>query len=327
MAIDRMKNPDPDPKKKYGTKDEDDIVNWYRKYYNSDLFRKNLYDPQMPGSGYSLGQWSSGNPIPSQKNKDIGKLMTNYVTKVKTYYPGTGATMADDNSIDMGDPSGYYNQPKSSMYAHEMAHVGQDEILNRQPSMLMYMLNKNKKWNRKDYANDLAKELNAPKLNYEGKPAFSSEEAKKESILKSFNQDERGRALLGPESHDSATHEIRSDIMALRYLAAQNSIWDAAKSQPGSFTPEMLNKLYKNKDLNVPLTENINGSIQTTLPSEQSKKQGNLKEVAPPKNPGVILQRLRKRFNDDELLYLMNRIAKNQLPSNLQSMKDTDYSS
>jgi hypothetical protein len=69
-----MKKGDPDPRKKYGAKDEDDIVNWYRKYYNSDLFRKNLYDDQMPNSGYSLGQWDRTGPVPSQKNIDIGKI-------------------------------------------------------------------------------------------------------------------------------------------------------------------------------------------------------------------------------------------------------------
>lgn len=325
MALSSMK--DTNPRKKYGAKDEDDIVNWYRKYYNSDLFRKNLYDPQMPGSGYSLGQWDRTGPVPSQKNIDIGKLMTNYVTKVKTYYPGTGATMTDGSSIDMGDPNGYYNQPKSSMYAHEMAHVGQENVLNRQPSMLLYMLNKNKTGSGKTTAKYLAEDLNAPILEFSSGPQYPSEEAKRENVLRNFNREQVGKAMRSPESHDSATSEIRSDIMALRYLAAANNIWDASKSQPGSFTPEMLNKLYKNKDLNVPLTENTYGGIQTTSPSEQSKKQGNLKNVAPPKNPGLILQRLRKRFNDDELLYLMNKVAKNELPSNLQSMKNTDYSS
>jgi hypothetical protein len=327
MAIDRMKNPDPDPKKKYGAKDEDDIVNWYRKYYNSDLFRKNLYDPQMPGSGYSLGQWSTGDPIPSQKNTDIGKLMTKYVTKVKTRYPGKGSSATDDSSIDMGDPNVYGNQPKSGIYAHEMAHVGQEQILDRQPSMIKFMLNKNKKWNRKDYANDLSKSLNEPIVQYYSGPEYPSEEAKREGVLSKFNQNERTMALTGSSSHDNAVHEIRADIMALRYLAAKKGIWDAVNNKSGAFTPEMLNKLYQDKELNTPITTVLPTGVSTTLPRAEHMKQGNLKEVAPPKNPGLFLQRIRERFNDDDILYLMNKVAKKELPSNLKSMKNTDYSS
>jgi hypothetical protein len=326
MALSSMK--DTNPRKKYGAKDEDDIVNWYRKYYNSDLFRKNLYDPEMPGSGYSLGQWDRTGPVPSQKNIDIGKRMTDYVTKVKTRYPGKGLTVTDDYSIDMGDPNYYGNTSKSPVYAHEMAHVGQEEILNRQPSIIRFMLNKNKNWNRREDANDLAKSLNEPIVQYNSGPQYPSEEAKREDVLRKFNKNERLMALTGSSSHDNAAHEIRSDIMTLRYLAAKKGIWDAAKSKPGSFTPEMLNKLYQDKELNTPMTTIFPmGGVSTTLPRAEHMKQGNLKEVAPPKNPGLFLQRIRERFNDDDILYLMNKVAKKELPSNLKSMRNTDYSS
>jgi len=324
MALSSMKGTD--PRKKYGAKDEDDITNWYRKYYNSDLFRKNLYDPEMPGSGYSLGQWDKMGPAPSQKNIDIGKILTNKVTKVKTLYPGKGLTATDDTSIDMGDPNYYGNAPKSPVYAHEMAHVGQEEILNRQPSMIKFMLNKNK-YNRKSLSNYLSERLNAPIKQYYSGPEYPSEEAKKEGVLSSFNQDERRRALTGSSAHDDAVHEIRSDIMALRYWAAKKGIWDAANNKSGTFTPEMLNKLYKDKELNTPITTVLPTGVSITLPKEEHMKQGNLKEVAPPKNPGLFLQRIRERFNDDDILYLMNKVAKKELPSNLQSMRNTNYSS
>jgi hypothetical protein len=324
MALSSMK--DTNPRKKYGAKDEDDIVNWYRKYYNSDLFRKNLYDPEMPGSGYSLGQWDRTGPVPSQKNIDIGKRMTDYVTKVKTRYPGKGLTVTDDYSIDMGDPNYYGNAPKSPVYAHEMAHVGQEEILDRQPSMIKFMLNRNKN-NRKNYANDLAKSLNEPIVQYYSGPEYPSEEAKREGVLSKFNQYEKARALTGSSAHDNAVHEIRADIMALRYLAAKKGIWDAANNKSGAFTPEMLNKLYQDKELNTPITTVLPTGVSTTLPRAEHMKQGNLKEVTPPKNPGLFLQRIRERFNDDDILYLMNKVAKKELPSNLKSMKNTDYSS
>lgn len=319
MALKIMQNIDPGDKNgkaKFGASNEDDVINWFRKYYTSDLFKKNMYDPQM--SGY-MDRF-----IPSEKTNKIGKETQRKITNVKVSYPGTGSTTTDDASVSMGNPNLYYNQPKSEVFAHEIGHVGEEDVLNRQPSMIQFMLNKNKKYNKESLSKGLTEQLNAPIKQYYSGAQFPSEEAKKESVLNRYLQDERIRSKAGGESHDSATNEIRADIMALRYLAAKKGIWDASESKPGTFTPSMLDKLYKDKDLNAPMTERVGSTIGTILPSPESKQKGNIKEVAPPNNPGMMLKRLRERFNDTDLLYLMNKLAKNELPSSLKSMKNSN---
>jgi hypothetical protein len=314
-----MKSTDPgdkNGKKKFGAANEDDIVNWFRKYYTSDFFKKNIYDPQM--SAY----FEKDNP--SEKTNKLGKESQRKITSVKVAYPGVGSTMTDDEGVSMGNPNLYYNQPKSEVFAHEAGHVGEQDILNQQPSMIRFMLNKNKKYsNQKQYAKDLSDQLNAPIEQYYSGPRYSSETAKRESVLDRYLLDERMRAKQSAESHDNATNEIRADIMALRYLAAKKGIWDATQGRPGLFTPAMLDKLYKEKDLNVPMTEKVGSTINTLLPSTESKKKGDVKEVEAPKNPGMMLKRLRERFNDSDLLYLMNRLAKTE-SNPLKSMKKED---
>jgi hypothetical protein len=133
---------------------------------------------------------------------------------------------------------------------------------------------------------------------------------KRLSELKDWAQVENRQG--SPWMHDDRIGEIRSDVMALRYLAAKEGIWDAVTNKPGSFTPEMLDKLYKSKELNTPMvTYDQYGSTRNILDPE-SLKPNDLKKVAPPKKPGMILERLRKRYRDSELLDLMNWLAKNE---------------
>jgi hypothetical protein len=100
--------------------------------------------------------------------------------------------------------------------------------------------------------------------------------------------------------------------MALRYLAAKEGIWDAVTNKPGSFTPEMLDKLYKIKDLNTPMVTYDQYGVTRSIPNPESLNPNDLKNVAPPKKPGMILERLRKRYRDSELIDLINWLAKNE---------------
>ena len=121
------------------------------------------------------------------------------------------------------------------------------------------------------------------------------------SELKDWAQVENRQG--SPWMHDDRIGEIRSDVMALRYLAAKEGIWDAVTNKPGSFTPEMLDKLYKIKDLNTPEVMHDQSGTMRKIPSLESLNPNDLKNVAPPKKPGMILERLRKRYRDSCLLY------------------------
>ena len=174
------------------------------------------------------------------------------------------------------------------------------------------MLNRNKLTDRKDDAAALYKSLHTPiPQNYvTEKPIYPSMGDYRQGLLRDFSDEESQKSQTS--AHDSTVPEIRSDIMALRYMASKNKIWDASKSKVDSFTPEMLNQLYKVKELNTPQMKMDRYGPTYSQPSKESKKKGNLDKVGAPNDPGLILERLRSRYNDSDLLYLMNRVAKNE---------------
>ena len=275
--------------------DEKEIVNWFNNYYASPLFKENLYNKGLPDEGTKVGK---------ETTDVINKLKFTYNDLNSAGYPETTAYDLD-NTINITNPNNYWNQSKSAVSAHELAHVNQDEILSHQPRHLVYMLNRNKNTDRKFEANMLFSLANQKPAN----PAISTGSYRL-SELKNWSEGDNRRS--SPYMHDDLVGEIRADIMALRYLAAKEGIWDAVTNKPGSFTPEMLDKLYKSKELNTPqVTYDKYGTTRKILDSD-SLKPNDLKNVAPPKKPGMILERLRKRYRDSELLNLMNWLAKNE---------------
>lgn len=307
-------NDKPKPKKgeenkeKYSPADAEQIKKWYNEYYTSPLFKENLYDK---GNAF----------IPEEGTKE-GQAAINKIRGLKyTYQDVNSAGYPKDTSYDLedtvnlGNPNNYGNQPKSTALAHELGHVNQAEILSHQPRNLALMLNRNEISDRKNAANQIYKLSNEMPPRYsDGTLMYKSLPSvglyRKSNLKDWMDKESHSSSTYG---HDSNVGEIRADIMALRYLAAKEGIWDASKEKPGSFTPEMLNQLYKQKDLNISQTKkDSQGNVTTNLPGEKSKSKGNLKEVKAPKNPGMILERLRTRFKDSDLLYLMNRIAKNE---------------
>ena len=315
MALSSMKKGDPNPKNKYAPKDKDDILNWYRKYYNSDLFKKNLYD--------------NGNAFLPEEGDAVSKSLINKINGLNYTYNdvnmgGYIAPTAYDryNTINLGNPNNYENQPQSGAFAHEVAHVNQTDILSHQPRNMILMLNRNKLGKRKSDAQDVYNIANSMPPRYsDGRLMYP--DLPSVGLYRKFNLNDwmnREEATSSTPAHDDNIGEIRADIMAMRYLAAKKGIWDASKQQPGTFTPEMLNILFKEQELNTPMTHIDEFGNKTITTVEGANKKGNLKNVAPPKDPGMFLQRLRSRYNDSDILYLMNNLAKNNLNQNNQNI-------
>jgi hypothetical protein len=292
-AQDGKKIDKPSPnEKKYQASDKKEIINWFNNYYASPLFKENLYNKGLPDEGTKVGK---------ETTDVINKLNFTYNDLDSLGNPDNTA-YDSDKTINITNPNKYWNQSKSAVLAHELAHVNQDEILSHQPRHLIYMLNRN---NRHNEANRVFSLANQKPTN----PAIPTAQYRL-SELKDWAQGEnRGGS---PWMHDDRIGEVRSDVMALRYLAAKEGIWDAVTNKPGSFTPEMLDKLYKSKELNTPMVTYDKYGATRNIPSPESLKPNDLKKVAPPKKPGMILERLRKRYRDSELLNLMNWLAKNE---------------
>ncbi len=293
---------DPAKKKIYGAPEEDKINDWFKQYYGSDFFKQNLTDA------------SKG--IINIDPNEISKNAINAIDNTEVIYPKTDESMTysfpsgGKQYIVMGNPNVYGNQPRNETYAHEVGHTAGLDLLANQPKNLFFM--DNHAIGKKEYADQLYKDLLAPIENrYPDGPKFKSDDEKRKSVLRHYAQEEED---LGMRDHGKAQTEQRADIMALRYLAAKKGIWDATKSKPGSFTADMLNKLYKTKELNTPVTRQstMGFGTRTDEIDPQDIKQGNLKNVAPPKSPGVILPELRRKFSDKDILYLMNKLAKNE---------------
>jgi hypothetical protein len=290
----KVDKPSPN-EKKYQAPDKKEIVNWFKNYYASPLFKENLYNKGLPDEGTKVGK---------ETTDVINKLNFTYNDLDSLGNPDNTA-YDNDKTINITSPNKYWNQSKSAVLAHELAHVNQDEILSHQPRHLLYMLNRNKNMDRKSAANRLFSLANQKPAN----PAIPTASYRL-SELKDWAQVENRQG--SPWMHDDRIGEIRSDVMALRYLAAKEGIWDAVTNKPGSFTPEMLDKLYKIKDLNTPMVTYDQYGSTRSIPNPESLKPNDLKNVAPPKKPGMILERLRKRYRDSELLDLMNWLAKNE---------------
>jgi hypothetical protein len=295
-AQDGKKIDKPSPnEKKYQAPDKKEIVNWFKNYYASPLFKENLYNKGIPDEGTKVGK---------ETTDVINKLNFTYNDLDSLGNPDI-TSYDNDKTINMGNPNKYWNQPKSTAFAHELAHVNQDEILSHQPRHLIYMLNRNKNMDRKSAANRLFSLANQKPAN----PAIPTAPYRLSELKEWAQLENSGRS---PWMHDDSIGEIRSDVMALRYLAAKEGIWDAVTNKPGSFTPEMLDKLYKIKDLNTPMVMYDQYGPARSIPNPESLEPNDLKNVAPPKKPGMILERLRKRYRDSELLDLMNWLAKNE---------------
>jgi hypothetical protein len=284
-------------KKLYGATDaeEKSVIDFAKNYYASDRFKENLYD--------------KGNAGIKNKSAQVSKDAIDKINSLSyTYKPLNETGFDKGNVINMGNPNAYLNAPKDLVFAHEMFHPMETEILSSQPRNVMTMLNRNTLKNRKGDANALYQDMLSPvPTNIDGTFQYPSVGDWRQSKIKEFASNDQD--LSNTSMHDDLVGEVRSDIMALRYLANKKGIWDVTKSGVKDMTPEMLNELYKSPELNKQMYKSDSSGKTNYLPSEKAKAPGNLKGVEAPKNPGLMLDRLKQRYSDKDLLYLMNKLA------------------
>jgi hypothetical protein len=137
-----------------------------------------------------------------------------------------------------------------------------------------------------------------PSLNLMKNPEYSKEFLSKPHTI-SLNTQGMPLSIMDPsdnpfaggwQSHKYSAIENRGDLDAVRFLLKKHGY---TKNFGDDITPEIWQKAIKDKNLNT---------------DEQFK-------------------RMRENFDDKAIINLNNRVAKNELPSNLKSMRNTDYSS
>jgi hypothetical protein len=289
------------------------VEDFFRKYYNSPAFERNVK------SGEST--WYN-NDIPSLRKEllsQINNLQNTYDKRTSTWYSG--------GTVNMGNPDGYLNQPADGVYAHEVSHAGDNKIIPVTPRQSFYMLDKDKAYqtwmedakkmgleNKIAEAGDATKKEKVKKLKAEMVGAWKSgdKEAAK-NMLTEYNLRESGfyDDHENAARHDSAPGEIRGDINALRYFLAKNGVWDITDPKSGTFGPDQLKAMYQLSDLNKDMMKDGWKTTPKKRPTTSTDSKGN--KIPAPKNPGLFLERLRERFSDQELMWLINNVAKNSI--------------
>ena len=289
------------------------VEDFFRKYYNSPAFERNVK------SGEST--WYN-NDIPSLRKEllsQINNLQNTYDKRTSTWYSG--------GTVNMGNPDGYLNQPADGVYAHEVSHAGDNKIIPVTPRQSFYMLDKDKAYqtwmedakkmgleNKIAEAGDATKKEKVKKLKAEMVGAWKSgdKEAAK-NMLREYNLRESGfyDDHENAARHDSAPGEIRGDINALRYFLAKNGVWDITDPKSGTFGPDQLKAMYQLSDLNKDMMKDGWKTTPKKRPTTSTDSKGN--KIPAPKNPGLFLERLRERFSDQELMWLINNVAKNSI--------------
>jgi hypothetical protein len=274
------------------------------------LFKKNI--------GISEGKLSEYPNITSSSDpKLINSILAKHASVNTTYDPGKITAYDLGSNVNLGSSYDDVFQNRGLTYAHEKGHIDETDILKRQPKMVDFLINKNKlstKYDKRDI-----EEYNKSYANFQDEYSpvtheriLTKAEAQQNALERLLKQKQQYTSEL---THDNAPTEIRADIMGLRYAAAQAGIWDPTKPNAGNFTPEMLQKLYKLQKLNLPMKgRSFNKPYELIAPNKESLRKSNLPAVDAPKSPGLFLDRTRQRFDDSDLLYLMNNLAQNQSP-------------
>jgi hypothetical protein len=69
--------------------------------------------------------------------------------------------------------------------------------------------------------------------------------------------------------------------------------------------------MYQLSDLNKDMMKDGWKTTPKKRPTTSTDSKGN--KIPAPKNPGLFLERLRERFSDQELMWLINNVAKNSI--------------
>lgn len=278
------------------------IEDYFKRYYNSPAFQRNLeqgastwWKPDVAG-------------VRSRVLEDIAKLkIQENRSQGSEYWPG-------GNTLTIGSKDQAMSTPDDQVVAHEFGHIGENYILPEQPRHFFSMIGmENLNENLID-GKIPGSDGEIPKRNLQIKKdkkdrLYNSMVADLKSGLNQEAKDKAKDYMLGEANsfrHDSAPNEVRADIQALRYIMAKNGIWDIADPKSGQLGVDQLNKLYQLGELNRDLINNGARNMPTKIKSER-------KDVKAPNNPGLFLNRLRERYSDDDIMWLLNNIASNKI--------------
>jgi hypothetical protein len=278
------------------------VEDYFKKYYNSPAFARNLeqgastwWKPDVAG-------------VRERVLKEISNLkLQEDRSQGSEYWPG-------GNRLTIGSKDQAMSTPDEQVFAHEFGHIGENYILPEQPRNFFTMIGKERLNQNLIEGKIPGGDAEVPKRNLKLKNEGTARlynnmvDAYKKKDYSSAKDFARTHMLDEASSfkHDSAPNEVRADIQALRYMMAKDGIWDITDPQSGKFTPELLNKLYKSPELN----RNMIQKGARTLPTKIKSTRTDIKE---PTNPGLFLNRLRERYSDDDIIWLINNIASNKI--------------
>ena len=313
----KLKNKD---KRNYDYSTEQDVKKYLKNYYLSNFFKNNLLKSQQ---GWSLGQAANFDP----------QVMANAVDNAKINFINGGQSKNyQDGKIDISKTQ-FQNAVGSLPLAHELGHENESYVLGRSPSNVYMMLKNNSLFNSplteaekksspelKKYRDDIRylhngtlnlrmermrrgnEEMKNIEKNVKTKPKWdwgwqekNFAEGKNDLSSTTYN----AASSDSERFHDDNPNEIRADILAIRYLAQKNKIWDPVKNPNEPLTDEKFKQIMNMPELN-------NDYSQKLL--ERPELNGS----------NFMKQRLKIRFDDKELKELLEKVAiNNKRPSGL----------
>lgn len=282
--------PDKKPKKKveqksgYNPETVANVKDYFQRYYQSNFFKDNIKRGQ---AGWNVGV----------AGKVDGNEMANFVKNINVKIADKGKS---ENTMD-----GKIVLSKSEMpledaglvTAHEVGHSKEDKILQAQPTNIYQMLARNKAYLKRD---NLVKGLKQDALD-RMKSELVKAGQENANIVKYKDEWNYDRFLKGVSPlkdkvedinrnmsrtsgdwyHDDSPNEIRADILGLRYLAQRNKIWDPVSNQGEQLDDEKYKKIMNMKEMNN-------------------------------KGESEIKKRLKHRFDDATIKFLLKNIAANK---------------
>jgi hypothetical protein len=279
------------------------IEEYFKKYYNSPTFARNL----------EQGASTWWKPSVAEARNHVLQHIANL--KVQEDRSVGSAYWPSGNTLTLGSRQKALSSPDNQVYAHEYAHIGEDYILPEQPKHFFSMIDKERLYENlledkilggadKEIAKrnlQIKKKYRDITYNDMVKAWKNKDYSSAKNIAKDYFKDESNSFR-----HDSSPNEVRADILALRYLMAKNGIWDITDPKSGQFNVEMLNKLYLLPELNRDMIKDGWRTMPTKIKNTRS-------DVKAPPNPGLFLNRLRERYSDDDIIWLINNIASNKI--------------
>lgn len=125
-------------------------------------------------------------------------------------------------------------------------------------------------------------------------------------MLNKKDLDAISRRNISTDKHDSDPHEFKADMDTLRYLLRRDKIYDPSTQE---FTKDILEKAKK---------KYIIKDNPLLLRGAESDDEENEQDVIDRNNSPAVERLIKNAKSDDDLIYLMNNIAKNESPTKIR---------